>query len=88
MLSDVRAAGIQSLVLHRNGTMNTLLRNEMFRPADSRLLVSEVEEWGTLIEKFARHLKASCTADVETTWPTYRWRFLAEKIQFHNSLKE
>ena len=73
-------AGIQSLVLSQNGTMNTLLRNEMSRPADSRLLVSEVEEWGTLIEEIARHLKASCTVDVETTWPTHRWRFFAEKI--------
>lgn len=57
MLSSLRAAGIQSLVLYRSGTMNTLLRNEMFRPVDSRLLVSEVEEWGTLIEEIARHLK-------------------------------
>ena len=82
MLSHLRAAGIQSLVLYRNGTMNTLLRNEIFRPADSRLRVSEVEEWGTLVEEIATHLQVSCTIDVEMTWPAYRWRFLAEKIQF------
>lgn len=50
-LSNIRAAGIQTLVLYRNGTMNTLLRNEMFRPADSRLRVSEVEEWSTMSTK-------------------------------------
>ena len=82
MLSNLRASGIQSLVLYRNGTMNTLLRNEVFRPADSRLRVSEVEEWGTLIEEIATHLQASCTVDVETTWPTHWWRFLTEKILF------
>ena len=88
MLSNIRAAGIQSLVLYRNGTMNTLLRNEMLKPADSRLMVSEVEEWGTLIEEIAGHLKASCTVDVEATWPTYRWRFLAEKIRFERECTE
>ena len=88
MLSNIRAAGIQSLVLYRNGTMNTLLRSEIFRPTDSRLLVSEVEEWGTLIEEIAAHLKTSCTIDVEVTWPTYRWRFLAEKIQFERDCTE
>ena len=82
MLNHLRAAGIQSLVLYRNKAMNTLLRNEMFRSADSRLQVSDVEEWGTLVEEIAKHLQASCTVDVELTWPAYRWRFLAEKIQF------
>ena len=42
----------------------------MFMPADSRLLDSEVDEWGMLIEDIARHLKASCTVDVGATWPT------------------
>ena len=68
--------------------MTTLPSNEMLKPADSRLVVSEVEEWGTHIEEIARLLKASCTVDVKAIWPTYRRRFLTEKIRFERECTE
>ena len=51
-------------------------------------MVPEVEEWGTLIEDIAQHLKASCVVDVDTTWPTHRWKFLAKKILFETNCIE
>ena len=88
MLSNIRSLGIQSLILYRNAAMNTLLKDETSRPTNTRLMVSEVEEWGTLIEDIAQHLKASCVVDVHTTWPTHRWKFLAEKILFETNCIE
>ena len=88
MLSNIRSLGTQSLILYRNAAMNTLLKDETSRPTNTRLMVSEVEEWGTLIEDIAQHLKASCVVDVHTTWPTHRWKFLPEKILFETNCIE
>ena len=88
MLSNIRSLGIQSLILYRNAAMNTLLKDETSRPINARLMISEVEEWGTLIEDIAQHLKASCVEDVDTKWPTHRWKFLAEKILFETNCIE
>ncbi len=49
---------------------NTLLKDKTSRSTNTRLTVSEVEEWGTLIEDIAQHLKASRVVDVDATWPT------------------
>ena len=62
--------------------MNALFEAETSRPTNTRLMLSEVEERGALIEDVAQHLKVSCIADVDTTRPTHRWKFLAEKVFF------
>ena len=85
MLSNIRSLGIQSLILYRNAAVNTLLKDETSRPSNTKLMVSEVEEWGTLIEDIAQDLKASWVVDVDTTWPTHRWKFLAKKILFETN---